>query len=719
MVTYLDIVKALSHAASLRSGTVVEPSATVPPVPAVVERFRSISAKMQSAAEASVHQEIERIAAMPVMVDPSDEEIDQVSRWYCPSGNIRLWSEQVKALMHFHDYGSVICPIAVGGGKTLISVLVANDAYTLFGKRKIVLMTPSHLVSQLRTIELPKYRKDISINVPFYWLAQDPAAKRMSNAKSGRYGCYVLSYSILSGKEGAEILNAIEPDLIIGDEIHRIASANPSARGRRFREVVKRFNPSIVGLSGTITKKSPRDYHFLVVNALQERSFVPRPTALSDEWAAIIDSQASTLEQFHPESQPHPGPIKLLVKWANKHFPQEKFENNLVGFRNAFSRRMQTTPGVITSTGKDLVGASIRISNLHITTEEKEASPGWGKLQQLITDLTTLWIAPNGDELEHAMHIWRYRYELEGIGGYNNLSWPSVEKIAKQRRISTQEAEDQLERSLVHHKKHQEFARVLRVWIKNRARTGLDTPFLIGQDMYRNGAANVGQELYSAWKAVKDAVFPEIVEREESFVRVCDFRIQRLIKWAMTKHAENPDRGAVIWYDNIGVGLWLRDAFHDAGLPYLHCPATDEGRANISDETKRHCFALATFNAFSEGLNIQHIHDTAAYAQWPRSATVAEQSMGRLHRPGQKSDEVRIYQSICSDFDRVLFAACLNDAAYVHQTVVGRQKLMYADYDERPRLIPYSVLLEWGCEPVQGNPVSRQLLEDKFMEKKE
>lgn len=711
MATYLDIMN------SLKQDTEAAPVASVSLPDALgnpeVERFRSIQHKMQTVANASIKQEIERIVSLPIIGDPTEEEIELVSRWYCPSGSMKLFPEQVKAMMQYHDFGSIICPISVGGGKTLVSVLAANDGYTLFGKRKILLMTPSHLVNQLRQTELPKYRKIMSINVPFYWLAGESASRRMMMAKSNRAGCYVVSYSLLSTSSGAEIMDAIAPDLVIGDEIHRVASANPSARGRRFKEMIKKYSPAIVGLSGTITKKSPRDYHFLVVNALQERSFIPRPAMLNDEWSKILDTNASSIDQFQPNQAPQPGPIKIVVDWAKKNFHDEKYKNNLVGFRKSFYDRMRTTPGVIVSSGKDLVNSSLRFSNIKISAAEKKASQGWDKLQELVNTLVNEWVSPNGDEIEHAMHIWRYRYELEGIGAYNSLFWPDAEAIAKKRKVPESVAEDYLDRSLIHHKLQQAYNKELREFIKYKARQGLDTGFLIGQDMFRNGSDNVGHDLYSAWKEAREAKFPEIIEREEGFVRVCDFRIKKIIEWATRHQKENPGKGAVIWYDNIGVGLWLKDAFMQAGLPYFYCPANTQGRKNISDEANKGHFVLATFNAFSEGLNIQYNHSHCFYAQWPRSATIAEQSLGRLHRPGQLEDEVRVFISICSDFDKILLASCLNDSAYVHQTM-GKQKLLYADWDERPSLVPYSVFVEWGSGALKLDEEGKRLLVEKF-----
>ena len=552
MTTYLDILakygivkvpKSLP-ATDMGVASPVTPVSSGVPVggkaSAGVERFRSMASSMQTVANASMAQEIERIIRMPVSCDPTEEEIDLVSNWYFPDGEFRMFPEQVKAMLDFDLYGNLFAPVSVGRGKTLISVLCANDASTKFGKKKILLLCPSHLVGQLRTIELPKYRKHTSINVPFFWLAQMTSKKRMLEAKSNQAGCYVLSYNNLSGKEGAEILLAIQPDIVIGDEIHRVLST-VSARGRRFREMLKLYGPSLVCLSGTMTQKSPKDYHLAATHALQERCFLPRPVSQNEEWSKIIDSNAENADQYPNGQAPQAVGINKLVKWNNGNFP-EKVSKDFVGVRDAFKRRMQTTPGVVSPKGNS-IGTSLCISNIPISKAEREGRPGWDSLQKLINDLVNLWQAPNGDELEHAMHIWRYRYELEGIGGYNDLSWPSIEKIMKRRGVSKDEAEDLMERSLNHHKQHQEFARQLRKWISSRAKTGMDTPMLVGGDMYRNGDKHVGPTLYQAWLAEREADFEGRIERDRSFVRVCDFRIRRIVEWAKHQHKKDTTNG--------------------------------------------------------------------------------------------------------------------------------------------------------------------------------
>ena len=687
----------------------------------VIERFRTVAANMQVTARDSIKQEMERIIALPIVPEPTEEEINMVSKHYCPDGTFNFYVEQAKAMMEYHEYGGQISPMAVGAGKTLVSVLIANDAYTMFGKRRILLMNPSNLIDQLRDTELPLYRRHISINVPFYWISTMSPGKRMLQAKSKRSGVYVVSYSLLSGRKGAEIIDAIEPDLIIGDEIHKIASANPSARGRRFKEAVLKYLPQIIGLSGTITKKTPRDYHFLITHTLQENCPMPRPTSLAEEWAKLIDSEASSIDEMPNNSAPQLIPFKMLIDWAKKNFPNDtkSYPNNLIGFRAAYKTRLRTCPGVVASDGEDL-GVSLRITNIdskkkheYSTKLVDSESAGWDKLTEMVNQLTELWIAPNGDEIDHAMHMWRWRYELEGFGFFNNLFWPTPEVVAERKNIPNSVAGDIVERSKRHHLLQQEYHRVLRSWISQRARKGLDTPFLIGGEMARNGAKAVGNELYKAWVDTKNAVFPEIIERDKEFVRVCDFRVKKIVEWAKEWHKNRPEKAAIVWFKNNGVAEWLRDTFIEADLPHLYCPAGKRGKANLEDRTQGDKFAIASLTAYHEGLNLQYHHDTEMFAQWPREALFAQQGMGRVHRNEQASEEVRIFGSFNSEFDRINFAACLNDSAYIHQTT-QKQKLLYADYDERPIVIPHSVLLEWGTQAVVLDADRRRLLEDKF-----
>lgn len=685
----------------------------------VISQFRSVTDQLQSNANMGVQQEILRICNLPIINDPTPEEIKVVSEFYIfnptPPFHEGLFLAQVKAMMQFHDYGNLFCPVPVAGGKTLISVLVANDAYRFFGKRKILLMNPVNLIDQLRCTELPLYRRHMSINLPFYWLTKETKHQRMLSAKSNRGGCYVVSYSLLSSSNGAELMDAIQPDLIIGDEIHRIASARSSARNRRFKEIVNKYSPSLVVMSGTITKKSPKDYHWIASTTLKENCFMPRPHMAAESWSDILDCKASSMDDINPNSTPQSGPIMLVNDWAAKNFNSKDYPPNLMGFRKAAKTRMQTAPGVISSKSTSSSYVPLRISNIKIEEKDCVNRPGWEKLQGIVDTLINEYIAPNGDEIDHAMHIWRWRYELEGFGFYNNQTWPEVDKVAASKGISFDNAEELLCRSMEHHEAKQEYARTLRKWVKHYAKTGLDTPMLIGNEMYKNGDVTVGGELYSAWIKARELKFEGILERQKSTVRVCDFRINKIVQKAISWHKKYPNKAAIVWYYNREVGEWLNEEFIKADLPSVYCPSGKKGVAIIADSNIKRSFTIAS-SSYTEGQNLQHIHDTEFFAQWYRQAYMVQQAMGRIDRPGQKSDQARYFICIGSEFDELLFASTLNDAAYTHQ-INNPHKLMYADYDERPKVIPTSVLMEWsGGEqaPMTLSSDKQKMLLDKF-----
>lgn len=97
---------------------------------------------------------------------------------------------------------------------------------------------------------------------------------------------------------------------------------------------------------------------------------------------------------------------------------------------------------------------------------------------------------------------------------------------------------------------------------------------------------------------------------------------------------------------------------------------------------------------------------------------MAEQVLGRTHRNGQKADELIVNTNNTLEFDEVIFAACLNDSLYIHQTTGNRQKLIYANYDPTPKIIPSAVLRERGLQP---NILTREMvraMSDKFGEQK-
>ena len=136
-----------------------------------------------------------------------------------------------------------------------------------------MLLIPSGLAEQLVETDIKICRKKTIFNMPGWSLAGVPAERRRLIANSNRQGLYIYTYSLLSSKDASDILEAINPELIITDEAHCLMRA--SARTRRFNRYIREHQPHVVALSGTMTQKELTEYYELARAALGAYNFLP------------------------------------------------------------------------------------------------------------------------------------------------------------------------------------------------------------------------------------------------------------------------------------------------------------------------------------------------------------------------------------------------------------------------------------------------------------
>jgi superfamily II DNA or RNA helicase len=93
----------------------------------------------------------------------------------------------------------------------------------------------------------------------------------------------------LSTKKGLNLLEELNPDLIICDEVHYLKAAS-AARTKRFLRYM-RANPEtkFVAMSGTVTKKSIREYWHLLKLALPVDCPLPLRWVEMSDWANALD----------------------------------------------------------------------------------------------------------------------------------------------------------------------------------------------------------------------------------------------------------------------------------------------------------------------------------------------------------------------------------------------------------------------------------------------
>ena len=95
-----------------------------------------------------------------------------------------------------------------------------------------VLFVPSQVYSQLMRFDVPWARKRVPLAVPFMFMGGRTQAARRSLASSGKRGCYVMPYSLLSTRDSEELLDKIRPGLIQLDEGHNLRARLLLSRSR-------------------------------------------------------------------------------------------------------------------------------------------------------------------------------------------------------------------------------------------------------------------------------------------------------------------------------------------------------------------------------------------------------------------------------------------------------------------------------------------------------
>lgn len=630
----------------------------------------------------SFFNDTHRIINLPIKEHITDEELEDFNLKHVLVGpykqGFRFFKQQAEAVLEYEKYNGVFCPIGVGKGKTLITLLIAEKAWRK-GNKKIVIFVPPEVYAQLVIVDIPHARTITTLSMPFIFLGGQTQIQRQYKSRSQKQGCYVIPYSVLSCRDGNEILNSINPKTVIADEAHRIARP-AAARTKRFIAWATEAKPEFVPLSGSITKKSVRDYHHLMCLSIGNNSPLPLSVLTARDWGKTIDAQGLFEEQTA-------SPLKPLLNWARAHFirHQDIFTFNQEGFRKAYQFRLRTAPAVV-ATSETEISTSLIFRNV-------ESIPPNVKLTELIDQVEEEWKAPNGDEIDYALHKWKWLYELT-TGFYYNLYWPSISYIARKFGCDETTAEDKLTKAKELHKAHQNYNKSFRDWTRTpRCKPGLDTPFLAASNMARRGAHEVGQRLYDAWQNVESKKYPELPERLSEPVRVCDYKMQGVL--AQIKSWRKP--AGVVWYHHQAVGTWLNELLEEeyGKENVCFCPAGSAANRRIIDKENKFKIVVASISAHGTGKNLQFFY-REVFAQWPRPADKAEQVLGRLHREGQLSDELYVDTLNWSEFDHQNFAACLIDSIYQQTTTGLIQKLVYGNYQVLPKFYPHSFLRERG-----------------------
>jgi len=382
-------------------------------------------------------------------------------------GSLELWKIQAAALAEIGFCRGAFLPIGVGGGKALISLL----APVILESKKPILFVPAKLRDQTTQEVIPAMARHWNLH---------PDLK-------------IYSYSALSLAKNAKLLEDYEPDLIIFDEAHHVANPR-SGRTRRLTRYFRAFPGTMcVAMSGTISKRSMKDWAHIIEWCLGDRAPVPRYYQELTDWADALDVSKDPFED-----PPEPG--------ALLRFCEPEDDNARQGYR----RRLVETPGVIAS-GEHEIGTSLVISALEGTVVPE-------KIHSMLVKMRGTWATPNGDIILRPVDLWRHIREL-ALGFW--LRWepePPCEWMEAR----------SIWRKYVHETlKHN--------------RRGLDTELQVWNECAQKQATGIHMSEWVDWKAIK-GIFKinTVAEWEDGFA------LERCLEWLK--------QGGICWTEHRAFG---------------------------------------------------------------------------------------------------------------------------------------------------------------------
>lgn len=571
-----------------------------------------------------------RIEALPRRAWETAEDLEELTQLLTrdlkqPDGDMTLWPVQAAALRDLHDTRGLIGSMAVGEGKALVSLL----APVVLESERPLLLVPADVREQTNRKVIPEMRQ--------HW-------KLHPNLR-------VMAYSELSSVKNQDILQTLQPDLIIADEAHSLARVT-SARTRRVNRYMTEFEETIFAmLSGTITRKGLRDYWHLTLWSMKP-IMCPLPVRFNElqDWADCLDADVDE------EKRIAPGALEKLCAPG---------ENT----RQGFMRRFTETPGVIATKNTELP-FSLRI--------HKKKVKGSGKMSAVFERVAADWETPDGNMITESMDLARKLREIS-TGFY--YQWDPAAPV------------DWLDA-------RKEWKRYVRETLKHNRRK-LDTELQVWNEQLRKhdcplkpAALRVDEDghipseelalyeqrteewaervtvweaalvathcMWCGWKIIKASFKPNNVP-----VWLDDFLVIDATEW-LNKNA------GIVWTTQVAFAERLAEV---SGRPYFG--AGKKASIEILDASGP---IIASIAAHGQGKNLQHQYCKNLVICCPPAGKTWEQLLGRTHRRGQPEDEVVCEVYMHTDALRSAWHRAKNiDAPYLEDTTGVRQKLRYAD----------------------------------------
>ncbi len=553
--------------------------------------------------------EFRRIAELPRR-EAYDDLVDAMTEWLkVPGGNQRLRLTQAWALAEIYEHHGLLGSMTVGAGKTIISHLAP-----------VVLQESTHGCE--RPLMLVKAA-----------LLEKAETDRVALMQNWRHhpNLRILSYERLSSIHFATYLFDVQPDCIINDEAQALRQVS-RGRGKRMRDyLTAQPTTAVINLTGSITRRSLKDYAKLTEWALKDKSPLPRSYYDLLDWADALDENVPDADRVSPGA--------LLDFCENGEEPR-------LGYR----RRFVQTPGIVTTEE-----ASVEV-NLVIRERPLEVPP---QISAAFAKMVQEWETPGGETISTVLDWLRHSKEL-AMGFYNRMVWPNG--------VPDTEWLDA----------RRNWRRFIHRTIRNSRAVAYDTELQVANAV-RAGDLICPQNEYQIWHDIKDRSNPQT-----EAVWLSDFVVDEVLRWL-----ENPACGDIVDSEerqNIRGIAWVEHIPLQQRLRERGAKVFGAGENQIEECTES---CVASIKAHGTGKDLQQFNRNLLVSV-PESATDFEQCVGRTHRAGRN----RIgFEQVADPLVFDMFMHCRplwwsfekvkKQAEYIERTTGQRQRIEIATLDVR------------------------------------
>lgn len=558
--------------------------------------------------------ELRRILALPRRTWSEDQvrrvQSKLTARLKRKKGTQELWPEQAIALTEIEKLGGLAGGIKVSGGKTLISFLAPSVLPDL---QRPLLICPSKSIKTGKV--LAKYkeaRKHWRIRKDITW----------------------LSYELLQRKAYANYLETYKPKVLILDEAHH-AGRYRSSRTRRIDRYLA-ANPDVVCivLTGSlIASRVINDSLTLCYWARRDESPLPLPTkqgrTSARYWRMALELPARC----------KPGALREMCKTD---------ERTLAGV----GRRYRQTPGIVCSSGKSNIGASMVCETQYVSIEDSKVAEAVRNVRQ--------GRLPDGSEL------------LDPDG---SNTWSTVQTLA----LGFYYVADPTPPS--------PWLRAYRNWCSYCRDVVSDESNTYDTERQVIDSLVPGECWpWDEWDAVRDSY-----KLRRKAVWLSDERVLAAQAW-MRAH-----KHGIVWTQFKAFGLRL--------APYYGSHARDAATRKYITEHARGTACAASIKVCSEDLDLQYLFHENLFVAPPATGAWHEQANARTHRFGQPEGEVTaLYWLACTENRNNLKVARAREAAAALLDGHMERKLLIAEWHEDKHRVDRSNPL-W-----QGKTIAKQLM---------